>query len=421
MYSTYAGHDGIFKHLLNMDGVDVNVRDDKGRSILLTMVIESDLSSRALAEIQDLIEHRGADPKMCDFEGKNALHHLASRKLSISDPWNPDTVAGLKDQFEAQLRGVRLFLRHGCSTFDIDKFGTMPVEVAMGNLHNLTELVVQGLEQGETARNCNTDGLHVATKSYSVIHDLLGAMMTQRNEMLSAGLLNSFAININFFQIEEEASTLEKIAITVSNCLTARSKEQLSSLVEHRSPHSKLTPVINLCRQYAKFPKNEFHFEPTKNSLPYFTLAGMSIQNGLLEKYEERYQTARDVIKLFIQHFKPTVHQTFEVEFKGGIKKTSNTSALLEIVSAKDKEQGFNMIWELDPNPIQSINLTDENGLNGLMKAVKRGDFDQAVFLISKGAEVNAVFKEQDPINKDATRPTTVVIQAIKGGSLQVS
>ena len=38
------GHTGIFKHLLKLEGVDVNVKDENGRNILLTMVIESDLA-----------------------------------------------------------------------------------------------------------------------------------------------------------------------------------------------------------------------------------------------------------------------------------------------------------------------------------------------------------------------------------------
>ena len=58
------GHRGIFKHLLNLDGVDINVRDEHGRNILLTMVIESDLTPQAMAELQDLVENRGADPKV---------------------------------------------------------------------------------------------------------------------------------------------------------------------------------------------------------------------------------------------------------------------------------------------------------------------------------------------------------------------
>ena len=201
--------------------------------------------------------------------------------------------------------------------------------------------------------------------------------------------------------------------------------EEWANIVEWSNPKSKLTPVIELCRQYAKFPKNEFNIETTASSGSEACLAfaGIVLENGLLSKYEERFQVAGDMVKSFIETFKPSLQQTFEVEAKRGAKKTTSTSALLEIVQARDrgsKASGFEMVWALDPNPVQSLDLTDENGLTGLMRAVKTGDFDQAVLLISKGAEINTVVKEQDPGIHDSFRATTVAIQAIKGGSLKV-
>ena len=38
---------------------------------------------QSLAEIEDLIVNRGADPTIGDKEGKNALHHLAAKQISL--------------------------------------------------------------------------------------------------------------------------------------------------------------------------------------------------------------------------------------------------------------------------------------------------------------------------------------------------
>lgn len=321
----------------------------------------------------------------------------------------------LESKFEAQRQAIQLFLHHGCSPFDVDKAGFLPVQVALANHQNVTDIVKSLIQEGEN----RLDSLHVSTKNYGVIDDLLDAMIEHGGMMPSPGIFSTLVQNINLCQIDKEASALEKIALTLPKRSVPQSQEW-TSIVEHSNPKSKLTPVIELCRQYAKFPKNNFNFEPTGASECYLSLAGMKIENGLLTGYEARLKAARDMIMTFIETFEPSLQQTFEVEVKRGVKKTANTSALLEIVQARDGAAGFEMVWALDPNPVQSLNLTDENGLSGLMRAVKRGDFDQAVFLVSKGAEINNVVKEQNPADQDGFRANTVVIQAIKGGSLKV-
>ena len=54
------GHTGIFKHLLKLEGVDVNVKDENGRNILLTMVIESDLAPQ-VCSLPQKITAQGAN------------------------------------------------------------------------------------------------------------------------------------------------------------------------------------------------------------------------------------------------------------------------------------------------------------------------------------------------------------------------
>ncbi len=81
------GHTGLAKYLLSLPGVDVDFRNDAGKTTLLVLVSEansgsgggrkkSQVASSLLAEVKELVETRGADPKARDHDGRGALHYL---------------------------------------------------------------------------------------------------------------------------------------------------------------------------------------------------------------------------------------------------------------------------------------------------------------------------------------------------------
>ena len=84
------GHVGIGKFLLDIPGVDINVKDDKGRTVLANMIAsltaEKPLTRELVAEIKDMVERRGADPTIADNDGKNALHFLCQYNALPPDP-----------------------------------------------------------------------------------------------------------------------------------------------------------------------------------------------------------------------------------------------------------------------------------------------------------------------------------------------
>lgn len=70
-------HHGIVKHLLNIPDVDVNCKDDKGRTLLTFALME--LNDKTVEFVKFLLE-KGADPNILDIEEQNALHYLAATK-----------------------------------------------------------------------------------------------------------------------------------------------------------------------------------------------------------------------------------------------------------------------------------------------------------------------------------------------------
>jgi ankyrin repeat protein len=68
-------HHGIVKHLLEIEDVDVNCKDDKGRTLLSFALME--INEKSVEFIKFLLE-KGSDPNIIDIESQNALHYLAA-------------------------------------------------------------------------------------------------------------------------------------------------------------------------------------------------------------------------------------------------------------------------------------------------------------------------------------------------------
>lgn len=74
-------HQGIVKELLKRDDIDVNGKDEDGRT-LLTMAI-ADLSDPTVLEFVQFLVEKGADPAITDTSGNTCLHRLATYTSQI--------------------------------------------------------------------------------------------------------------------------------------------------------------------------------------------------------------------------------------------------------------------------------------------------------------------------------------------------
>lgn len=76
-------HQGVVKKFLGYEGIDVNCKDENGRT-LLTMAL-LDLNERTAEFVKYLLE-KGADPNLADIEGQTSMHYLA--KISPKKEFN---------------------------------------------------------------------------------------------------------------------------------------------------------------------------------------------------------------------------------------------------------------------------------------------------------------------------------------------
>ena len=72
-------YQGIVKKLLERDDIDVNGKDDNGRT-LLTMAL-FDLDEQSSVDFIKFLVGRGANVKLTDVNGDTCLHQLANRNL----------------------------------------------------------------------------------------------------------------------------------------------------------------------------------------------------------------------------------------------------------------------------------------------------------------------------------------------------
>jgi ankyrin repeat protein len=75
-------HIGTVKRLLSEESVDVNGKDDKGRTLLLMTMI--DLSEPSCVNFAKYLLDKGADPNIGDLDGNTPLHTLAAYKINYN-------------------------------------------------------------------------------------------------------------------------------------------------------------------------------------------------------------------------------------------------------------------------------------------------------------------------------------------------
>ena len=142
--------------MLNQPGVDINGRNDNGRTVIMTMIIEAMESSNSngdqedddkctcpltedsLSEICDLIDQRNANPLVQDKFQRNILHYLAKFDVSyVKDKTPAMKKKEVSERSKMQLKFFNKFLQYGCDPWLIDCDGNLPLAVALKVCHQL--------------------------------------------------------------------------------------------------------------------------------------------------------------------------------------------------------------------------------------------------------------------------------------------
>ena len=125
---------GLVDHLVKLPGIDINRKDEKGRTILLNMLIDHrDWNNEFLEDIQKLVERCGADPLVKDHYGQHALHMIANKALQNHN------VDERNLQIEMIQSVAEYFIGKGLSTLDFDDDGNLPIVYAFRNHHSSLE------------------------------------------------------------------------------------------------------------------------------------------------------------------------------------------------------------------------------------------------------------------------------------------
>ena len=390
--SLLKGHQGMAKWLLELPGVDVNGRDDKGRSVIMKMIFEaiestkeysknedfknSSLTNDLLNEVIELIEVRKADPTLVDHEGRNILHYLSSWNLNpFSDSSdNPKMRQLITQRHKQQITYMKKFLEYNTDPWTMDENGDWPLGLAL-------------------SVPCSDFG-----RNYPIIDLLIEAMKktTSKNSVTfkknKTNILMRFATGFSIAFIEKEKVIFDSIIGLLRNF-------PWKEMVDDRLPNSHHTALISLCFKYAGFSR--VTLDSTKGITVYSLLPNLSFDmDGLQKEYLLNWKKAREILQIFIKTFKPSM--TYDVDVgKKDKPKLRTISAALAILGTENSNEpfdekdglraGFRMI-------LQHTSMVDCPGSDGkthFFRAATRGHEKIIKCLITAGADVNVSCKSK--------------------------
>jgi len=142
-------HFSCIKKLLEIEGVDVNCKDNDGRSLLVLWI--QNLDEKSYERIEYLITKKKADVTIKDLDGESALSYLLKRS------YDSQNSCGLSESQQQELdkKILRLLLDHGDTT-DSDCNGCSPFEVVFSQRkYHLMKFL---LEEGGKSSIRNSQG-----------------------------------------------------------------------------------------------------------------------------------------------------------------------------------------------------------------------------------------------------------------------
>eukprot|EP00095_Tigriopus_kingsejongensis_P005843 maker-scaffold697_size109876-snap-gene-0.23 protein:Tk05843 transcript:maker-scaffold697_size109876-snap-gene-0.23-mRNA-1 annotation:"poly(adp-ribose) polymerase pme-5-like" len=407
------GHNGIAKHLLALPGVDINFKDDQGRSVLLNMLKslaqDKPLTPHLWSEMQDMVNHLGADPHAIDHEGRGVLHFLA--QFDPRPCWNEmeegkDNKKYMiiwKKQQVVFEEAVHFFLAKGVDPFQQDKTGYVPLMYAM-------EVPVNAYGQ----------------RYFGVVNKLLQHMMSNipsgrafRYLEDQPTLLTVLVVNISIPYIHKWAEVLSTI-FSLWDHIKAQEKD--ARFVDHGNP------FYHLCSKYAQSCGDSIV------STEFFTTFDLELKlckDGRLAHYDKNVQILRQLLFDFLERLQPSVEtrslvkkvidgkETFVPCMKSAAISLAFTSPGMK---AGQDQSAFEEMLEKMPN--LKMDILDADGRTPFNQAVLQGRVDVAKVLEKQGANVDhsyiSAIKRLVSCEEDVYLRYCPILDATKNGCVEM-
>lgn len=139
------GHKRCVEKMANIEAIDVNVRDEKGRGFLFGLVF--DFTRKNYELLKKLIEERGGNPNQKDLAGNQLLHQLAQvnlqKKMLKSKKYLISSILDKKETYTQDVKLMEDYLdlleNKGCLLTERNFQGWSPIQIALqgGNIEFL--------------------------------------------------------------------------------------------------------------------------------------------------------------------------------------------------------------------------------------------------------------------------------------------
>lgn len=263
------GHFGLVDLLLNQPGVDINFKDDKGRTLVSIAA-----SSKLVPELMDQLNYllnKKADCSLADLEGYNPLHHLARNMHSKLDSNElPDA-----DTMKVSVDVANFLIDNGCDPTARANDGITPLMLAIEK-NNVLLVKALLLKKGSVSLDKNKN-------NKNILH-----MMA---ELCIKGDMSSILRDV----IEQNKKMLEETTMEIDGVSPPPDNDvlkQLAKMVDNEG----FTPLLRACQKYKNLQmksyrqKNEADLDKARANARSFILmliddAGSDVNATVQKKY----------------------------------------------------------------------------------------------------------------------------------------